>query len=100
MYTVFICRKCEHNLYVEETENFAEKLGDIAVSDCPNCGEEGYENWILSCRKRRFPDDKTCGECKHFLGGGDWALCCDKHYYLCYADSKACDDFDEKECES
>ena len=100
MYTVFICRKCEHELYVKDVEDMGAELGEIAVMDCPNCGEEGYDNWILSCRKRRFPDDKTCGDCRYFLGGGDWALCCDKHYDLYFSDSKACDDFDEKECES
>ena len=54
MYTVFICRKCEHNMYVEETENFSEDLGKLSITDCPNCGEEGYDNWILSGRKRYF----------------------------------------------
>lgn len=27
MFTVFMCRKCEHLLYVEEDENFPQKLG-------------------------------------------------------------------------
>lgn len=55
MYIVFKCRKCEHNLYVEETDDFAEKLGEkIAEYECPSCGEEGYENWILSHRATEF----------------------------------------------
>ena len=58
MYTVFKCAKCEHNLYVEEVQNFGVKLAKIAEMPCPNCGEEGYENWILSCRKLRFIDDE------------------------------------------
>ena len=53
MYTVFICRKCGHNLYAEETPDLGEKLGKIAVMDCPTCGER-YDNWILSCRKHEF----------------------------------------------
>ena len=97
MYTVFICRKCGHNLYVEETPEFAEKLGRIAIMDCPSCGEEGYENWILSCRKHEFPGDaKVCAKCSHFLGMGDWNLCCDKMYGLRYEDTEACDDYEEK----
>ena len=97
MYTVFICRKCGHNLYAEETPDFGEKLGRICAMDCPNCGEEGYDNWILSCRKREFPgNEKVCAKCIHFLGMGDWNLCCDRMYGLCYEDTKACDDFDEK----
>ena len=54
MYTVFICRKCGHNLYVEEVPDFCKKLEKIAELDCPNCGEEGCKNWILSCRKNEF----------------------------------------------
>lgn len=26
-----------------------------------------------------------CGSCKNFIGGGDFGLCCTKHYDLCYA---------------
>lgn len=55
---------------------------------------------------------KTCGQCKHFIGGGDWNLCCGIEHptpkekeqglkflfgYLCYAETKACDMFDSKE---
>ena len=97
MYTVFICRKCGYNLYAEETPDFGEKLGKIAVMDCPTCGEEGYDNWILSCRKREFPgNEKVCAKCTHFIGMGDWNLCCNKMYGLCYEDTEACKDYDEK----
>ena len=55
---------------------------------------------------------KTCGQCKHFIGGGDWNLCCGIEHptpkekerglkflfgYLCYADTNACDMFESKE---
>lgn len=40
MFTVFMCRKCEHLLYVEEDENFPQKLGKIAAKSCPCCGEQ------------------------------------------------------------
>lgn len=58
MYTVFICRKCGHELYVKDVKDMGKKLGEIAVMDCPNCGEEGYDNWILSGRKRYFPGEE------------------------------------------
>ena len=32
MFTVFMCRKCEHLLYVEEDEAFPQKLGKIAAT--------------------------------------------------------------------
>lgn len=53
---------------------------------------------------------KTCGQCNHFLGMGDWNLCCDIEHptpkekeqgldfpfgHLCYENSEACDAFEE-----
>jgi hypothetical protein len=38
-----------------------------------------------------------CGDCKHFLGCGDWNLCCDLKYDLCYQDTEVCDKFEFKE---
>lgn len=43
---VFVCRKCGHLLFVSKPT--IEKLECISNRDCDNCGEEGYENWILS----------------------------------------------------
>ena len=55
--------------------------------------------------------DKVCGNCVHFLGGGDWDLCCDVRHptpreksfglmfyagHLCYEDTLGCDMFEEK----
>ena len=44
---------------------------------------------------------KTCGECKSFIGLGDWNLCCKEQHdpnefpfgHLCYMDTHACDKF-------
>jgi hypothetical protein len=47
--------------------------------------------------------DKTCKDCIHFIGGGDWNLCCDLTHecysfgFLCYEDTPACGKFEEKE---
>lgn len=97
MYTVFICRKCEHELYVKDVEDMGKELGKITVMDCPECGEEGYDNWILSRRCKNFITNETCGECTQFLGGGDWCLCCNKKAGIYLKDSKACDLFEPKE---
>lgn len=43
---VFKCRKCNHNLFVSTIHE--SELGEIMEMECPNCGEEGEENWILS----------------------------------------------------
>ena len=45
---------------------------------------------------------KTCGQCKHYIGGGDWNLCCSKPHsaiefpfgFLCYKHSQACEQFE------
>ena len=42
---IFICRKCEHNLYVSPEIGSIKRL---LKKDCPNCGEEREELWILS----------------------------------------------------
>ena len=36
----------------------------------------------------------TCGTCKHFIGGGDWNLCCDLQYDLCYRHTPACEKYE------
>lgn len=43
----------------------------------------------------------TCKSCTHFLGGGDWSLCCSNPPedqvgwcgFLCYEDTPACENF-------
>jgi len=44
---VFICKKCNHNLFL--TEWWEEKrMQKLLKTECPECGEESDENWILS----------------------------------------------------
>lgn len=40
-------------------------------------------------------DSKTCGQCKHFIGAGDWNLCCNLREILCYKETSGCDLFEE-----
>ena len=38
-----------------------------------------------------------CGTCRHFIGAGDFDLCCMLHMRrLCYKDDDACERWDEK----
>ena len=69
MYFVLGCRKCEHRLYVPlsitrgSAKSFLKKLSDIADNyDCPECGEEPYENWVLIGTAESFPGDEEDGE--------------------------------------
>lgn len=47
--------------------------------------------------------NKTCKDCTHFIGGGDWNLCCDLSHdgypfgFLCYEDTPACEKFSPKD---
>lgn len=44
----FQCRKCNHQLFVDEKPGWVKKItNDNEDSGCPNCGEENEENWIL-----------------------------------------------------
>ena len=49
---LFICLKCYHQLTLElkddaTTEDILKKLKKISQLNCPGCGEEPCENWIL-----------------------------------------------------
>ena len=44
---VFQCRKCDHLLFLDNSEVISDALVGITKEDCPSCGEEGYGNWIL-----------------------------------------------------
>lgn len=49
MYATFKCRKCGHLLRRDghTMDSFMYFFEDLCKEDCPNCGEEGHENWIL-----------------------------------------------------
>ena len=39
----------------------------------------------------------TCASCGHFIGAGDYNLCCDRHSWLCYRDTEACEMYEYME---
>lgn len=46
------CRKCESVFAIpfavtEDAVNLAERLKGLLDKDCPECGEEPYQNWML-----------------------------------------------------
>lgn len=50
---------------------------------------------LLNAWEKR-KDNRRCGICKHFLGGGDFGTCCDQTYELKYRDSKVCEKYSER----
>ena len=48
---VFECRKCGHSLFLTNgVELKGSQIAKKLIRDCPECGEEGYENWIYERR--------------------------------------------------
>lgn len=48
----FCCRKCGHQLIMNvgtytPAMSLVLRLENVSRLDCPNCGEEPYENWFL-----------------------------------------------------
>ncbi len=39
---IFKCNKCSHQVYVDKKDTQI-----MLKKDCPECGEEAFENWIL-----------------------------------------------------
>ena len=60
MMTVFECRKCGHQLFVQEGKSFLKRLEDIAGMSCPNCGEQAEGLWGLLGRARKFRGKILC----------------------------------------
>ena len=44
---ILSCSKCGHQLYVEDW-NTEKKMQNIMETECPGCGEEAGELWIIS----------------------------------------------------
>jgi DNA-directed RNA polymerase subunit RPC12/RpoP len=68
-FIVFKCRKCEHHLYVENTEEVVEKIKKVSNLDCPNCGEDPDGNWVLVGLRKNFPNSEKetvkCKDCEY-----------------------------------
>ena len=62
MYIVFECRKCGHQLYMDAYNLHWKGFKKLAERDCPECGEEGYGNWILMNTSRTCPVDDAIEE--------------------------------------
>lgn len=50
----------------------------------------------LAAKLYRCPPKERCGTCSHFIGCGDFSLCCRIHQGLCYEETSACKDYKEK----
>lgn len=58
-FIVFKCRKCGHNLYVENTEDVVRTIGKVSNADCPHCGEEPDGNWVLVGLESEVNDEQA-----------------------------------------
>lgn len=81
--------------------------------DVSNVKSNGKSYTTCSCDITHRVNSKSCGyitsdedvesmdicyNCKHWIGGGDWGLSCQKNYYKCNANGfeKACEQFEKK----
>ena len=66
---------------------------------CHECLQKSIEWEIIEETGDAKPN---CGECAHFLGAGDWDLCCELPHpeypygHLCYEWTEACERFKKK----
>ena len=74
-------------------QKLTELLIATGITWCPH----GIAKCLIAAGVTVNPNSKHCYQCKHFLGGGDWNLCCDLKYELCYKSDIACDQFEEKD---
>jgi len=44
---IFACYKCGHRYYINKEYINFEIIKELLDFNCPTCGEEPYENWIL-----------------------------------------------------
>ena len=73
-----------------------QKLTELLIACHITWNPRAVAQQLLKSGVTLNPYSKHCYQCKHFLGGGDWNLCCDLKYDLCYKATNACYDFDEK----
>jgi hypothetical protein len=45
---VFMCRKCQHFVYMSKSNDILARIIALPDQDCPECGEEGEENWFCA----------------------------------------------------
>ncbi len=67
--------------------------------DCYNCElvQDSRElNMMYKLAIRILRETTFCESCKHFIGAGDWNLCCDLKYDLCYKYTPACTKYEPK----
>lgn len=73
------------------------KLTELLVACNVTFNPKAVAETLIQAGVTLNPYSKHCYQCKHFLGGGDWNLCCNLKYELCYKPDNACSDFEEME---
>ena len=84
----------------------------MVFQSCNDCAKQSacpkathFENYSFDGCSIFLDKNKTCKDCSHFIGCGDWNLCCTESHegypfgFLCYEDTPACGKFDEKQGE-
>ena len=88
------------------------KLTELLIACHVTMSPRGIARALISAGVTVDPNSKHCYQCKNFIGGGDWNLCCKVTHptpkeaeqglkfdlgHLCYKETNACDMFDPLE---
>lgn len=60
------------------------------------CPLEPEPDWEEIMKEEKKTMGETCATCTHFIGSGDWGLCCDLKYDLCYSCTPKCNEYEER----
>ena len=86
------------------------KLTELLVACNVTMFPRGIARALIAAGVTVDPNLKHCYQCKNFIGGGDWNLCCKVTHptpnekeqglkfefgHLCYKETNACDMFEE-----
>ena len=76
-------------------EDSIKKLTELLINCNVTWNPQAVARELLDAGVTLNPYSKHCYQCQHYLGGGDWNLCCKIKYDLCYRNTNACKDFKE-----
>ncbi len=102
------CATCQHCYKIEllDYSRSGCKHSDPDGFVCMVFADEGTASWMVGLdkqhgfcegyEKRKKSSWETCSSCEHYIGGGDWNLCCDLKYDLCYKHTPACENYERR----
>lgn len=90
------CKKYNQQLFTSMTGMITGTINPC--EQCKNDFEKEMQNTNARNILENIPKEKifhkTCENCKHYIGGGDFELCCTKFPELYYEDTPSCNSWE------